>query len=64
MGSFRESGLKSSPSFEKGMTGGISEPKFKRAKVIQKLKYFPLPCLLPQEKREKILKFKEKSPPP
>jgi hypothetical protein len=36
MGSFRESGLKSSPPFyEKGRTGGISEPKFQKAKVIQ-----------------------------
>jgi hypothetical protein len=34
MGSFRESGLKSSPPFEKGRTGGISEPKFQKAKVI------------------------------
>jgi len=64
MGSCRESGLKSSPSFEKGMTGGISEPKFKKAKVIQKLKYFPSPCPLLQGGREKILKSKEKFPPP
>jgi hypothetical protein len=35
MGFFRESGLKSSPPFEKGRTGGISEPKFQKAKMIQ-----------------------------
>jgi hypothetical protein len=38
MGSFRESGLKSSPPFEKGRAGGISEPKFQKAKVIPKMK--------------------------
>ena len=35
MGFFRESGLKSSPPFGKGRTGGISEPKFQKAKMIQ-----------------------------
>jgi hypothetical protein len=64
MGSFRESGLKSFPSFEKGRTGGISEPKFKKAKVIQKLKYVPSPCPLPQGEREKNIEIQREIPSP
>ena len=64
MGSFRESGLKSSPPFEKGRTGGISEPKFKKAKVIQKLKYVPSPCPLPQGEREKNIEIQREIPSP
>jgi hypothetical protein len=39
MGSFRESGLKSSPPFEKVRPGGISEPEFQKAKVIRNLQF-------------------------
>jgi hypothetical protein len=32
--------------------------------AVKKLKYHPFPSPLPQGEREKILKFKEKFPPP